>query len=318
MDKKRKVILIILSIIIVFCLGFLIYSLVKKETKENNFTVVGEITYITTNNLTIKDEEGLYYSISYSDSNSFSLGDKISVYTEEPIIETYPPQIVGTKITILEKVTEQNNEESNEEEKEEEQPSNNNSSSNNSNTNNQSSNSNTNSNNNSSSNNVTPKYIEEDVVTYFRVLDDNTSNKNASTNLLGSIKKGFVTVVDFLFYGEKIYGYTFNELTNKAKLTVIKLGLSIDSKIDTLIPGYKETITSTAGRVYNNIKGKIVALYLDVTTTICTNDPATCEQAKSDFQDLKKSFSLTWDLVKDLASTGVGKLSSWYQIWRYE
>jgi hypothetical protein len=54
---------------------------------------------------------------------------------------------------------------------------------------------------------------------------------------------------------------------------------------------------------------------LDITTKICEKDSDVCTQAKSDFQDMKKSFSITWDIIKSLASTGASNLKEWYEIY---
>jgi len=54
-----------------------------------------------------------------------------------------------------------------------------------------------------------------------------------------------------------------------------------------------------------------------VQMTLTTYDEELCKTAKENFQSLKINFSITWDLIKDLASTGIQKLKNWYEIWRY-
>ena len=94
-------------------------------------------------------------------------------------------------------------------------------------------NNNKNNSDNSSSkeNNVTP-------VNYFENID-NSNDKNA-------IKEGFVKIVDFIFYGTEINGYTFKSLTNEAKLKIMSIALSLDKKVEEIFPGYKETISNGA------------------------------------------------------------------------
>ena len=91
--------------------------------------------------------------------------------------------------------------------------------------------------------------------------------------------------------------------------------LWIDAKIDSVFPGYKETISSGASRAYNSVKNLIVSTYLDITSSICESNASLCAQAKEDFQNLKTSFGLTWEFLKDLASSGLDKLKNWYEIW---
>ena len=157
------------------------------------------------------------------------------------------------------------------------------------------------------------KYSDNDIVTYFSDLKDKVINYNNENDVGREIKEKFVTCVDFLFYDKQIGGKTFKELNDSAKIKVLELAMFIDSKIDLVFPGYKDSISSS----YQNIKGKIITLYLDTTTTICNNDSNLCDTAKEGFQDLKENFGITWDLVKNLAGTGLTKLKDWYEIWRY-
>lgn len=149
------------------------------------------------------------------------------------------------------------------------------------------------------------------VLAYF----DETSDNLEDESLREKAKKNFITIVDFIFYEGKIKGYTFSELTNKAKLKVLQIALKIDNKIDDYFPDYKEEISSTTNRVYTNVKELIVTKYLEVTTKVCENDPDLCESAKQDFQDMKKSFSITWELIKNVVGSGASSIKTWYEIY---
>lgn len=171
-------------------------------------------------------------------------------------------------------------------------------------------------NNSISTNQSTTKeenYTEEDIISYFENLDSELTNYNNDQLLSETIKEKFVKCIDFIFYDEEIGGKTFKELTNSAKLKILEITMSIDSKIDSKFPGYKETISSK----YQDIKGKAVKTYLETTTNICNNDPELCKTAKEGFQSLKDNFGLTWDVIKDLVGSGTSKLKEWYEIWRY-
>ena len=130
-----------------------------------------------------------------------------------------------------------------------------------------------------------------------------------------SAKKGFITVIDFIFYKGSIKGYTFNDLSNSVKLKVLSMALYFDNKIDKYFPGYKESISSTTKKIYTNIKANIISVYLDITTTICNSNNELCASAKDEFQSLKKNFGLTFDLIKEIAGDGVSNLKNWYEIW---
>lgn len=154
------------------------------------------------------------------------------------------------------------------------------------------------------------KTADEEVLTYINTLQSNTEK-----GFTDQLKSGFITIVDFLFYDGEIAGHTFNELTTKAKLEVLKAALWVDDKIDSVFPGYKETISNGASKVYTGVKNLIVSTYLDITSSICDANSSLCEQAKEDFQSLKDSFGLTWDFLKGLASSGLDKLQNWYEVW---
>lgn len=156
---------------------------------------------------------------------------------------------------------------------------------------------------------------ESNIVSYFEsqnnMLTENVNQEDGS--LRQKAKDVFVTVVDFIFYDKEIKGYTFKELTTAAKLKIIKLALSIDYKIDEYFPDYKEVIKDK----YTNIKGKLAVKYLEFTSTLCESvGENTCNQAKEDFNTMKESFGFTWQLIKELASSGSSKVKEFYESWR--
>ena len=157
---------------------------------------------------------------------------------------------------------------------------------------------------------------ETDVIAYFNNLNDQLTNYNNNKSIGDSLKSSFITIVDFLFYEGEIKGKTFNELSTKAKIKVLQIAFSIDAKIDKCFPGYKETISSTGNKVYTNIKSKATQVYLDITTEVCENNSDVCETAKQGLTDLKTSFSLTWDFIKNISGIGLTKLKAWYEVWK--
>jgi hypothetical protein len=150
--------------------------------------------------------------------------------------------------------------------------------------------------------------ISEPVETYFEKI---STSSNTST-----LKSGFVKIIDFIFYGEKINGVTFNELKDEVKLKIISFAYKIDSKIDSLFPGYKEKIVSTVKRIYTNIKERLTKLYISITTKICENRPTLCENAKEDWKVLKEDFGITWEWLKKLYGNSKEKVNEWYLEYR--
>lgn len=143
-----------------------------------------------------------------------------------------------------------------------------------------------------------------DVVNYFQKM--NITNGE-------TLKMGFIKIVDFLFYDEPVNGKRFSELTDEVKLKLLGIALSIDSKIDYYFPNYKETITNGTKRIYTDIKVKVTELYIEITTKICSKKSELCEDAKKDFESLKKSFGLTFDFLKEFTNDELNKLKDWYE-----
>lgn len=158
---------------------------------------------------------------------------------------------------------------------------------------------------------VENRNADTEVVAYM----NETESYFNDTNLKEEAKVRFITIVDFLFYNGTIKGYTLNDLSSKAKLQVLKIALSIDNKIENYLPGYKETISTTTGKAYTGIKNKIIETYLSTTTKICNYDKTLCNDAIKDFQDIKNAFSITWNVIKDLLSSGTDQLKTWYEIY---
>jgi len=157
---------------------------------------------------------------------------------------------------------------------------------------------------------------ENAVISYLSNLDnklDTYNNENDKT-LREKAKDIFVTTVDFLFYDGVIKGYTFDELSLSAKLKALKIIASIDNKIDKYFPNYKDTIKEKA----TNFKGKIAVLYLETTSEFCAKvGEDSCNEARTDFNNMKTSFGYTWSILKEVLTTSKDKLSlvlsEWYK-----
>lgn len=158
--------------------------------------------------------------------------------------------------------------------------------------------------------------VSDDEIIEFAKLSYEEANNENKKGITASIKKNFVTLIDFIFYKGTIKGKTFEELSNNAKAKVIYYTLLVDSKIDSKWPDYKETIKTKT----NDLKAKLIAKYMDITTSLCEANETGCEAVKNDFAFLKKSLSLTWDIVKSAFSYGYNKtytyLKNWYEVWR--
>lgn len=280
----KKKIIILFPIIVILLIVIVLILNNKTKTIEGNILFVGE------DYLLVSTEEHIDYVIN-TKNRDYTVGDKIKIEINHINQNKTPCEADAKNITIVSKFQEETKQEESKDEFI------------------------TNTDTPLVDNNVQTetKYTETDIINYFEDLKNKLINYNNKHDISKEIKEKFVTGIDFLFYDKEIGGKTFKELTNITKLKILKITLEIDSKIDSVFPGYKDSINTS----YQNIKNKIITLYLDTTTDICNNDQELCNNAKSGFQDLKANFGITWELIKDLSGTGLSKLKDWYEIWRY-
>lgn len=285
---------------------------------EKQSTIITEaiVTYVGNKYIVVEDDKEEEYVLDTTEE--YNIGDKISFKMKNIEKDSYPKKGTVEKIDIVSRTETFESTVIEESLKEETDNINNNITdkiTNNSTNNNESNNQNTINNNND--NNITNEpFNETAVVTYFENLNYNLENYSQDKSLGESIKSGFVSIVDFLFYDGEIKGITFDELSTTTKLKVLELALSIDQKIDKHFPGYKETISTTSSNIYTNVKAKVIESYLDITTKVCINHSETCNAAKDGLSDLKSSFSLTWSFIKEISGVGLSKLKAWYEVWK--
>ena len=291
--KKSSILGIFFMFLIVMgVIGSLFYVNLKKKA---TVTTEAQVTYVGNHYIVVEDDEGQEYSL--DTAQDYNVGDKVSFTMKDIKKDSNPKEGIVEKIDTISKSVqfyimdsktgegEENNSSSEEEDKIVE--------------------------------NSTSLDVHEDtVVSYFENLNTNLDNYKDNTRLGESIKNGFVTGVDFLFYDGTIYGKTFDDLSTTAKLKVLKLAFTIDKKIEKYFPNYKEQISTTGSKIYTKVKAKVVESYLDITTEVCKNNSDTCQTAKEGLADLKTNFSLTWSFIKEISGVGVSKLKAWYEVWK--
>lgn len=140
------------------------------------------------------------------------------------------------------------------------------------------------------------KEAEKEVVMYFESQDIESESK---------LKEAYQKIKAFINNETTIKGYTFKELTEEAKQKIISLYNTIDNKIETKYPNYKEKtkekikeIPSKAKETYNEAKEK-VNNYIDSKLT-----EEEQEEIKDSFKeganDLKESVINAKDVIKGI------------------
>lgn len=155
---------------------------------------------------------------------------------------------------------------------------------------------------------------DAEIISYFSREYEAISTYRDNQTFKEKAKEKFITFVDFIFYDGEIKGRKFDELTASAKAKVIYYTLLLDAKIDSKWPDYKDNIANK----YKDIKAKLVAKYMEITTSICENNQDNCANVKNDFALLKKSIGLTWDVLKQAFSyvynNSKEQLIKWYEV----
>ena len=171
-------------------------------------------------------------------------------------------------------------------------------------------------NNQSSNSNISKSTREEasnKIVTYAEKVENDIFTEEDVNKVLKIAKEEFIKITDFVFYGTEINGYTFQQLTDSAKLHITNILIEIDAMLEEVRPGYKNEIKLGV----NNVIEKATIKYLEISNKICTElGPEACNQAKKDFQVMRESLGLTLDLAKDLTKQGLQSLKEWYEIFR--
>lgn len=288
--KKKK---IYIGLGIIFFILFLVWFICFCQKNNKVYTIQATVSYVGKDYLLVQDSRGKEYSL--SGKSNYLVGDKV-IFEMKNMRKTNP--IEGNVLSV-EKVKQKTDSIISNEE----------------NTSKDNDNVVDSSNNSNLSLEQTSNYLgnEEDVVTYLEELKSEVDN---SSSITSSIKNGFIELVDFLFYDGTIREKTFSSLSNSAKLKVLKIAFVIDSKIEEKFPDYKESIKNVSSFAYDTFREKVVVSYFDLATKVCQENEESCVMAKAGISELKKSSSLTWKFIKSLTFSGVGKLKSWYEVWR--
>ena len=145
------------------------------------------------------------------------------------------------------------------------------------------------------------------------------NNGDGSDSSFADSAKGvFVSIVYFLFYDGEINGITFDELTDSGKQKVLEIASKVDSAIESKIPGYKETISSTASKAFNKASEIIKSGANNL------NNFAREKLGKENYQSIidakdelvyytKNAMSFLGDVGGKVFNSVKDKLDSWYQ-----
>ena len=95
------------------------------------------------------------------------------------------------------------------------------------------------------------KYTDKDlkVINYLESVEEKSEKLKAGNE--SKAKGVFIGLVDFLFYDGKINGVRYSELSDSGKKKVLGISSSIDTKLETKFPNYKEHISKKSKEAFN-------------------------------------------------------------------
>lgn len=166
--------------------------------------------------------------------------------------------------------------------------------------------------------------IDDKTIQYFENIElevDNYVEDKDEKKLSSIAKEKFVTLVDFIFYGTEINGITFNELTDATKEKLVSIVNSIDNKIESKVPGYKEEISDNATTTYTYLSERLKKgiTYIDgkIDEKVGTEKYETFKENVSETADkVKEVTSNIVDSGKNVAKNIKDKVKNWYEGWK--
>lgn len=161
---------------------------------------------------------------------------------------------------------------------------------------------------------------EEEIITYFENLEEDVDfylDDLDFDKVKDKVKNAAIAGIDFIFYDKEIKGVTFNELTSATKDKILTIMASIDSKIESKIPEYKETIKEKFGKGYDYINEKLhdgINYADDKLEDKYGQDYNNIKDKTSQIKDeVKESAGSTIDTIKDKTNQGFTKVKDWYE-----
>lgn len=155
--------------------------------------------------------------------------------------------------------------------------------------------------------------IENEVDTYI----DNKEDEKLSTKA----KEKFTELADFIFYGTEINGITFNELSEATKEKLVSIVNSIDTKIESKVSGYKETISDGATTSYKYLSDKLKqgVTYIDgkIESKIGEEKYSNIKEKANEVVDnVKEKSTKVIEKGKEVAKSAKDKVKNWYEEWK--
>ncbi len=142
---------------------------------------------------------------------------------------------------------------------------------------------------------------DEEFVTYINNVEQEvttiTQKTNPTVEEQKTLENTFIILTDFIFYDGEINGVTFDELTDSTKQKILDIYETIDKKIESAFPNYKENIASTSKDVYGNIKKEVEELRDKI------KDKYIEEYGQESYDKVEEAYNESKETLKDSAQT---------------
>ncbi len=162
---------------------------------------------------------------------------------------------------------------------------------------------------------------DREVINYFNKIEtdiDNELKKGNNQTVKDKLKGTFIIIVDFLFYDSDINGIKFNYLTEGAKQNVLQTVSSIDNKIMSKYPNYKEEISVTTKSAYNKAseliqKGADNVKEFSKEKLGEENYNSIIEAKDELVHYIKEATNIIGNIAGNIWNTSKSKIKSWYE-----
>ena len=174
--------------------------------------------------------------------------------------------------------------------------------------------------------NYNNSYTSDDikVINYFNDIESSIEDElqnETDESIKDKLKGTFITIVDFLFYDSEINGIKFEDLTEGAKQNILETVSSIDNKIMSKYPNYKEDISSTTKSAYNKAS-EIIKKGADNVKEFSKeklgeeNYNAIIDAKDELVYYTKNAVDIIGDIAGSIWETGKSKIKTWYENFR--
>lgn len=161
------------------------------------------------------------------------------------------------------------------------------------------------------------KSNDEIIIEYYQSMESEIQEmlQSDNPNMKQKVSEKVVILVDFLFYGGEIKGITASEISDETKEQLLIVTTTIDEKIESKFPGYKDSIANKTSDALEFIKEK-GSNAIDKLDDYLNQKIDNYSDIKDDTSSIISDTKNDVGELTDLAKQGFSKAKDYYENWR--